>query len=73
MTYVTHGNTIETGGDIMSMDKAIEHHKEFRKRYYGAKFQDSKRDLLRALVGGITPRQSASIHEIFTRIPQELP
>ena len=24
----------------MSMDKAIEHHKEFRKRYYGAKSID---------------------------------
>ena len=35
-----HEDTIETGGDIMSMDKAIEHHKEFRKRYYGAKSID---------------------------------
>ena len=39
----------------------------------GGRFQDSKRDLLRALVGGITPQQSASIHKIFTRIPQESP
>ena len=36
-------------------------------------FQDSKRDFLRTLAGGITPQQSASIHKIFTRIPQEAP
>ena len=34
-------------------------------------FWDSKRDFLRALAGGITPQQSASIHWIFTRISQE--
>ena len=27
----------------MSMDKAIEHHKEFRKKYYGAKSMDPSR------------------------------
>ncbi len=32
--------------------------------------QDSKRDFLWALAGGNTPQQSASIHWIFTRIPQ---
>lgn len=35
------------------------------------RFRDSKRDFLWALAGGITPQQSASIHKIFTRIPQE--
>ena len=35
---------------------------------YG-RFQDSKRDFLWALAGGITPQQSASIHKIFTSIP----
>ena len=33
--------------------------------------KDSKRDFLWSLAGGITPRQSASIHKIFTRIPQD--
>ena len=37
------------------------------------RFQDSKRDFLWAQAGGITPQQSASIHKIFTRIPQESP
>ena len=37
------------------------------------RFQDSKRDFLWALVGGITSQQSASIHWIFTRIPQDFP
>ena len=32
------------------------------------RLQDSKRDFLRALAGGVTPQQSASIHKIFTRI-----
>jgi hypothetical protein len=35
------------------------------------RFQDSKRDFLWSLAGGNTPQQSASIHWIFTRIPQE--
>ena len=34
------------------------------------RFLDSKRDFLWSLAGGITPQQSASIHKIFTRIPQ---
>ena len=37
------------------------------------RFQDSKRDFLKALAGGITPQQSASIHKIFTRNTQDFP
>ena len=37
------------------------------------RFQDSKRDFLWSLAGGITPRQFASIHKIFTRNTQEFP
>ena len=33
--------------------------------------QDSKRDFLWSLAGGITPQQSASIHKIFTRNTQD--